>query len=209
MRPWWLFSFAAMCSVLASVNGCGKPSNAPERGSEPSSQTDEPPPLMLDLKPSKGLPSSGNSQFYECTYLAGGKTARFRVQFIQGALFNSDPPLASAEGKFLAVAGSDDAVLLEDLKRTFEAKQPAKKSKKNAELALDAVVLGQRESRDSSGGFFANPPGDWITTTIFLPKGGDEGEVYFNFNSVLGKAEFSIKDSDYGDYVLSELAKVL
>jgi hypothetical protein len=44
---------------------------------------------------------------------------------------------------------------------------------------------------------------------IFLPKGGDDGEVFLNFDAVLGKGEFSIKDSDYGDYLLRELAKVL
>jgi len=44
---------------------------------------------------------------------------------------------------------------------------------------------------------------------IFLGKGDSEGEVFLNFNSALGKGEFSIKDSDYGDFVIAELAKVL
>jgi len=118
-------------------------------------------------------------------------------------------PMAPAEGKFLAVAGSNDAMLLEDLKRILEAKQPVKNASKIPELAFDAVVLGQKQSRLPSGSYSNNPPGDWTVTKIFLPKGGDEGEVFFNFNPVLGKAEFSIKDSDYGDYVLTELAKVL
>jgi hypothetical protein len=48
-----------------------------------------------------------------------------------------------------------------------------------------------------------------LLVKIFLPKGGDDGEVFLNFNAVLGKGEFSIKDSDYGDYLLRELAKVL
>ena len=39
--------------------------------------------------------------------------------------------------------------------------------------------------------------------------GDDEAEVFLNANPVSGKAEFSIKDPDYGDQVLAELAKVL
>jgi hypothetical protein len=163
---------------------------------------------VFDMKPSNAPPGSVNSQLYDCTYQAGGTTARFRVRFAQDAM-SGEIPMASAEGKFMAVAGSDDAVLLEDLKRTLEAKQAVKNSTKIPELAFDAVVLGQSQSRDPSGGFSSNPPGDWILIKIFLPKGGDEGEVFFNFNPVLRKAEFSIKDSDYGDYVLKELAKVL
>jgi len=33
-------------------------------------------------------------------------------------------PMAPAEGKFLAVAGSNDAMLLEDLKRILERNSP-------------------------------------------------------------------------------------
>jgi hypothetical protein len=43
----------------------------------------------------------------------------------------------------------------------------------------------------------------------FLSEGESEGEAFLNFNSAVGKAEFSIKDSDYGDFVMAELAKVL
>jgi hypothetical protein len=39
--------------------------------------------------------------------------------------------------------------------------------------------------------------------------GDDQGEVYLNFSPMLNKAEFSIKDPDYGDFVIAELAKVL
>ena len=81
--------------------------------------------------------------------------------------------MARAECKFLAVAGSDEAVLLEDLQKTLEAKQSVKNFTKIPDLAFDAVVLGQRKSRYPSGGFSSNPPGDWILTKILLPKGGD------------------------------------
>ena len=38
---------------------------------------------------------------------------------------------------------------------------------------------------------------------------GGEGEVFLNLNPATNNAEFSIKDADYGDIVLAELAKVL
>ena len=108
----------------------------------------------------------------------------------------------------MAVAGSDSSVLLDDLMKALEAKQAPTRSPRIAELPFDAVVLGVQQSL-SSNGYSENPPGDWMLLKIFLPKGGDEGEVFLNLNPVLGKAELSIKDSGYGDYVVSQLAKVL
>lgn len=77
------------------------------------------------------------------------------------------------------------------------------------DLSFNLVVLGENLSRDAGGGLSDKPPGDWISTKIFLPKDGDDGEVFLHLNPILGKGEFSIKDSDYGDFVLQELAKVL
>ena len=54
-----------------------------------------------------------------------------------------------------------------------------------------------------------NPRGDWVLIRLFLPKGGDDGEVFLNLNPVLGKAGFSIKGSDYGNFLMEQLAKVL
>jgi len=48
-----------------------------------------------------------------------------------------------------------------------------------------------------------------VIVKLFLPKGGDDGEVFLNINPLLGKGEFSIKDADYGDFVVQELARVL
>jgi len=48
-----------------------------------------------------------------------------------------------------------------------------------------------------------------VLLRLFLPKGGDDGEVFLNLNPVLGKAGFSIKGSDYGNFLMEQLAKVL
>ena len=65
------------------------------------------------------------------------------------------------------------------------------------------------EHQNEGGGYCEIPCGDWTAMKIFLPKGGDDGEVFLNLNPVSGKAEFSIKDSDYGDYLLEHFARVL
>jgi len=44
---------------------------------------------------------------------------------------------------------------------------------------------------------------------IFIGEGDQKGEVFLNLNPVLGKGQFSIKDPDYGDTVLGQLASVL
>jgi hypothetical protein len=44
---------------------------------------------------------------------------------------------------------------------------------------------------------------------IFLGEGEGEGEVFLNLNPVLKKGQFSIKDPEYGDIVLAQLASVL
>jgi len=60
-----------------------------------------------------------------------------------------------------------------------------------------------------SGGFSEKPRGSWTAMKIFLEAGDQEGEVFLNLNPELGKGEFSIKDEDYGDFVVAQLAKVL
>jgi hypothetical protein len=211
-RRFWLVT---IFSILAVTNGCGKPSVLEEKRpsdieTEPHiQQGDELPSVLFDLKPSRGVDAEG-FQLYDCTYRAQGKTAKFRLQFKQGRLVSGDLPVTLGEGKFLAVSGSDNSVLLQDLKKALDAKTIPKTSRRVSELAFDAVVLGEHQSRNSSGGYSTKPAGDWMTIKLFLPKdGNDEGEVFLNLNPLLGKGEFSLKDSDYGDYLLKEFAQVL
>jgi len=44
---------------------------------------------------------------------------------------------------------------------------------------------------------------------IFIGEGEQEGDVFLNLNPVIKKGQFSIKDADYGDTVLAQLARVL
>jgi hypothetical protein len=153
--------------------------------------------------------SSGSAQSYDCTYSSRGRTARFQLLLQQPRSLPEEKTMGVGDGKFVAVQGSDNSTLLEDLKKALDAKQLPKNSRRIRELPFAFVVLGSAQNRDAAGSFSSQPHGDWIAMKIFLPKDGDDGEVFLNLNPVLGKGEFSIKDSDYGDYVVTELAKVL
>ena len=109
----------------------------------------------------------------------------------------------------MAISGSDNSALLEDLLKALGAAHVPAHVARTPELAFDAVVLGERLSRGASGGWVVWPAGDWKSVKIFLPPGGDDGEMFLGLNPVTGKGEFSIKDADYGDYLLTHLASVL
>jgi hypothetical protein len=116
-------------------------------------------------------------------------------------------PVAFTKGKFIAVPNSDASGLLAALQKTLQAKSLPSNAIRVAELPFDAALLGDHVSHSPNGGFAVKPPGNWTTIKLFLGK--DSSEVYLNLNPVLGKGEFAIKDQDYGDGVLQELAKVL
>jgi hypothetical protein len=99
-------------------------------------------------------------------------------------------------------------VLLEDLKTALEAKQLSVHHSACTGVAFGAVVLGDRQSEDAGGGFSDKPPGDWVIVKLFLPKGGDDGDVFLNINPLLGKGEFSMEDEHPGDFVVQELDRV-
>ncbi|PYX93194.1 MAG: hypothetical protein DMG67_04875 [Acidobacteria bacterium] len=210
-----LFLMAMTCLALGT-NGCRKSSMVSDSDKpshikvEPRSQGDEPPTVVFEMRPSNNLDMSAPFQLYDCTYQARGKTAKFRLELKQKLLGLGGIPSASVEGKFIAVTGSDNSALLEDLKKALDAKQIPTNPARVTELPFDAILLDEKLSRSPARTFSDNPPGDWMMVKVFLPKGSDdEGELFLNLNPLLSKGEFSIKDSDYGDYLLKQFAKVL
>jgi hypothetical protein len=208
----WL---AAACLVFATTVGCERTvvSKSEEHatvGTEPHFEGQEPPPAVLfDIKLSSDPADAAHFQSYDCTYQARGKTAKFRISFKEVHPVSGGFPKAFMKGEFLSVAGSDNSALLQDLKVALDAKKLPRKSPRTPALFFSATVLGENQSRSPSGGFTDKPTGDWTAIKITLPRDGDEGEVFLNLNRALGKGEFSLKDSDYGDYLLKELGKVL
>ena len=117
--------------------------------------------------------------------------------------------MSSGQGAFIAVPGSDASAMLAALKKALEAKQIPAHIRRAPRLPFEYVILGENDSQAKGGGFSDNPPGNWTAMKIFLGDGEDESEVFLNFNPVSGKAQFSEKDSDYGDTLLAKLATVL
>jgi len=192
---------------LVACSGCTRPTRqawtaepyVPDSGS-----------VAFDFKPFKG---HNGSISLEATHESRGKLAKFTIEF--GPVHNvesKDPkdfPIGTGQGRFLAESGSDAAALLAELKNALEAKTVPANIRKVKELAFTYVNLGDNLSQAPGGGFNARPPGDWTAIKIFIGEGEQEAEVFINFNTAIGKGQFSIKDPDYGDLVLKQLAKVL
>lgn len=164
----------------------------------------------FDIKPLKG---HDGSLRLDARYESRGKLAKFAVEF--GPTHNveskdaKDFPMGMGQGRFLAEPGSDATVLLADLRRALEAKAIPAKIQRVQALPFTFVNLGDNLSQALGGGFNANPPGGWTAIKIFIGEGEQEGEVFVNLNPAIGKGQFSIKDADYGDLVLKQLATVL
>jgi hypothetical protein len=157
--------------------------------------------------------TDGTSQQWLATYTAKGKTAKFRIVLEQAKSIKNDEPvnfdIQSGKGSFVAVPGSDASVLLAELKNALEAKTFPKHSKRVAALPFTYVTFGKNQSQSPGGGFSPKPTGHWTPMKIFIGEGQQEAQVFVNRNPVTKKGQFSMKDQDYGDIVLSQLARVL
>jgi len=200
-------SFCCLALLSTAMVSC----SGPVRGTQPASESYMPVPgaVAFDIK---SLPSKEGYEWL-ATYSAQGKTARFRIELgkAQGARDEESKTfdIKSGTGRFVAQPGSDASALLNELKIALEAKSlPGRVRRVNA-LPFTFVTFGSNQSQAPDGGFFSKPPGNWTPMKIFIGNGDQEGQVFINLNPVLGKGQFSIKDSDYGDIVLRQLASVL
>ncbi len=166
--------------------------------------------VAFDITP---VPSAANSRQWIAKYTKGGKTVLFRI-FLE----DSTPPpgkkiphsfvIGLGNGRIEAEPGSDDTILLVDLKKALEASELPEHVHKEKSLPFTYVVFGEDQSQVPGGGFQSHPAGHWSVMKAFLGD-DDDGEFYLNINSALGKAQLSEKDSSYGNYVLAKLATVL
>jgi hypothetical protein len=147
------------------------------------------------------------------TYQSRGKLAKFVIDF--GPTRNVDVkdskdfPVASGTGRFVAEPESDATALLSDLQKALEAKTIPGKVQRAQELPFTFANIGDNLSQAAGGGFKASPAGHWTAIKIFIGDGEQESEMFVNFNKAIGKGQFSIKDADYGDLLLKQLATVL
>jgi len=80
------------------------------------------------------------------------------------------------------------------------------------EIKAAMAVLGTNQSRspekpEVAGSFSSTPTGHWTAGKLFLADCA--GEVFLNLNVHDGIGEFSVKDEDYANIVVGELAKIL
>lgn len=197
---------AGLTAVMFSLGfGCGTGISLPRHDAEPQVPEVGDGYLMFDLQQ---VGENGSTRSFSCKYTNGGRTALFRFE-VDADEPSGFPPMAASKGRLISVPGSDASVLLKNLKKTLEAKTLPEHAVRVPEVPFTAVILGTNQSHAADGGFFTEPSGHWTAMKIFIGKRDDPAEVFLDFNTVLHKGEFSIKDSDYGDDVLRELAKVL
>jgi hypothetical protein len=199
-------SLAVLVTLFAMATGCKRIGTASvELNFEPIVPDSGDGYLMFDLQP---LADRGAAARYDCIFKSEGKTAHFQFEVVSTAP-SGDPPISFASGKIISVPSSDASVFLQRLQKTLDAKTFPAGVERVGEIPFTAAILGTHQSHSKEGGFFTKPPGNWTAMKIFIGKKDDPAEVFLNFNPVLHKGEFSIKDPDYGDEVLKELAKVL
>jgi hypothetical protein len=187
----------AMAASLLLVAGCDRPPRVHQTSPEPETYVADPGSLGFDLERVQE-----NREFI-ATYTAHEKMARFRIQL--------DPPNSSAKkfvvgkGRFLREPRSDAAAILSDLAIVLEAKNVPKQTRRASSIPFEYVILGDNMSKGKNG--FGVSPGHWSLLKLFF--GNDDAELFLNLNPVIRKGEFSIKDPDYGDYLMAQLAQIL
>jgi hypothetical protein len=201
-----------VCCLLTFIiffASCKHPANEAQ-GRSAESYVPDAESVAFNIEP---VPSGNGLSEWLATYSARGKVAKFRIQFgTAKALEDGESEalhIQSGEGSFVALDGSDASVFLSELRQALQAKTIPAKVHRQANLPFTFVNLGEHQSRASDGGFFTQPPGDWTAIKIFLGQGDKEAQLYLNINPAIRKGEFSMKDSDYGDLAISQLATVL
>jgi hypothetical protein len=197
-----------ICSAVAvfALLGCRKAEN--RSIVEPNPPDDAS--LAFNLEP---VQSRDGSEQWIGVYQSQGKVARFRIEFGAAEPTGQESApgvrVTSGEGTLIPQAGSDSTVLLADLKRTLQAKTLPRAPQTKTTVPFTYANLGDHLSQAKDGGFSANLPGNWTTRKLFFGEGKSESQVFLNINAATKKGQFSIKDPDYGDLLLAELAKAL
>ena len=164
-----------------------------------------------------GAPTSSSEDYSSAmlaSYISQGKTARFRIELGPGKKDDSsgqepgEPSVTIGTGRFVREQGSDASILLGDLKKALLAKSLPSKVQRVPSVPFTFVSFGDRLSLAPGGGMHTNPPGNWTAMKLFLGEGQNESQVILNLDPTEGKGQFSIKDTDYGDLLLVEFAKV-
>lgn len=145
------------------------------------------------------------------TWLATCGAERFLIGLTLPA---EDPnePISFTTGRLCRFQGAGASACLDSIAKALEAGKVGPPRERVDCLPFQAAILGRNLSRGGgesvhAGAFTSDRPGTWTATKVFVADG--EGELYLNLSPDTGEAEISIKDPEYGDIVVQELAKVL
>jgi len=205
------FLAVALVVVVAFSVACG--SSSPVASKQPGERyVDVPNAVAFDIEPA---PSEGATSRWLASYTANGKAARFQIEFSPTKPLKDKEAqsmgigVESGAGRFIAMPGSDASALLVALKTALEARVLPGKVRRVPEVRFTFVSFGSSQSQAPDGGFRPDPPGHWTPMKIFMGEGDQEAEVFLNLDPFIKKGQFSIKDPDYGDLVIAQLAQVL
>ncbi len=187
----------ALTIALLACNNKSAPEAAPEENYTPAAGS-----VGLDIISMGG--GDGDVRWM-VTYADGAAATKFQITLKPPAASNSGV-MASGKGEFTSLPDSDPTALLGALRPVLHAKRMPNHAEKVESLPFDYALLGADQSRTADGAFHKLPKGNWTATKLFLAN--DQAEIYFNYNPVIHKAEFSIKDPEYGDRLLAEFAKI-
>lgn len=185
-------------ALLLLATGCDQSAQLIQKSQEPETYVADPDSLGFDL-----VQVQADREFI-ANYTTHDKTARFRIQLDPAS--TTPKNFAVGKGRFLPEPGSDSSAILSDLAKVLEAKKIPKKVARAPFVPFEYVLLGENMSKGKNG-FVDTPVGNWSMLKLFF--GNDDAELFLNLNQSIKKGEFSIKDPDYGDYLVAELAKVL
>jgi hypothetical protein len=204
------FSFRWLASVpiISALVGCAdKTSKAPT----PKQEAGVYPGSFRIKEISSQNEAEGTLKVWLATASRGEMSTQFRIELLLKSP-KGDAPFSFTKGALMREAKSEGKPFLAEIARILEAKKVPEKTTPLDRLEFEVAILGTSLSRQPgsdqlAGSFTSNPPGPWITAKVFVA--GGEGEFYLNLNPAEGLGEISIKDEEYGDIVVQELAKIL
>jgi hypothetical protein len=144
----------------------------------------------------KGV-GKGQYELWLCTYTPQkGPAEKFQIHMFKRV----------EKGVFVALPNTTCPAFVRDLGKVLDAKHPPKQLPHESQLPFDAIMLGEHLSRQKNGALSNRPPGPWTDYKMFF--GDDEAEMFMDVDPRSHRAQFSLKDSDYGDYLVSQLDAV-
>ena len=202
-----LFPYSLATLVLI-ISGCTRPAADTPSGGTAEVYLSAPGSVGFDITP---LNDQNGTLRLLAKYPARGRLAKFIIEFGPATKVSDSQtfPVESGKGRFLVDPESDASALLSDLQKALEAKAVPAKIRRAKSLPFTFVNIGDNLSQAPGGGFNANPPGGWTAIKIFIGEGQQESEMFVNLNREIAKGQFSIKDPEYGDRALKQLATVL